>query len=368
MSKGLLHKNMIVEYSPTYNISDKSVLYMECFGRLMDGIIPWLSLPEENTQEGLKRKKLKEWALLSYKNAVDPNSPDYLTWFSNDTRQPLVDAAYLAESFLRSPKTIWKKLDELTKQRYIECFKKVRKINPHNNNWVLFSGIIECFFIMVGEKADKKKLISIVTKINRWYIGDGWYSDGPIFAMNYYNSFVIHPMFIHILEIMEKNHIKVPITSNLAIQRMQRFNVFLERLISPEGTFPAFGRSITYRMGVFQTLALSSWKYGLTKNLEYGAVRSALTKVMNNMFNIKGSFNNGGYLSLGFVGHQPNVSNNYSNNGSSYITSLIFLPLGLSEKHIFWTDPERPWTAKKAWNGFPFPIDKHFSLKKSKFN
>ena len=121
-------------------------------------------------------------------------------------------------------------------------------------------------------------------------------------------------------------------------------------------------------MGVFQTLALSSWKYGLTKNLEYGAVRSALTKVMNNMFNIKGSFNNGGYLSLGFVGHQPNVSNNYSNNGSSYITSLIFLPLGLSEKHIFWTDPERPWTAKKAWNGFPFPIDKHFSLKKSKFN
>ena len=365
MSKGLLHKNMIVEYSPTYYIRDKEVLYMECFGRLMDGLTPWLSLPEDNTQEGLKRKQLNEWAILSYKNAVNPYSSDYLRWFSNTTNQPLVDAAYLAESFLRSPETTWKKLDNLTKKRYIECFKKVRHIKPFNNNWILFSGIIECFFIFVGEKPDKKKLISIVNKINKWYIGDGWYSDGPIFAMNYYNSFVIHPMFIHILEIMENNHIEVPITSELAVQRMQRFNVFLERLISPEGTFPAFGRSITYRMGAFQTLALSSWKYGLTKNLEYGAVRSALTKVMNNMFNIKGSFNEGGYLSLGFVGHQPNVSNKYSNNGSSYITSLVFLPLGLSEEHLFWTDPEKPWTSLKAWNGYPFPIDEHFSLKKS---
>lgn len=285
MSKGLLHKNMIVEYSPTYLFLDKEVLFMECFGRLMDGLTPWLSLPDDNTKEGLKRKQLKKWALLSYKNAVDPNNPDYLRWFSNKTPQPLIDAGYLAESFLRSPKTTWEKLDKLTKQRYIECFKKVRLIKPLNNNWILFSGIIECFFIMVGEKPNKKKLINIINKMNNWYVGDGWYSDGQTFKMNYYNSFAIHPLFIHIIEIMEKNHIEVPITSELAIERMQRFNVFLERLISPEGTFPPFGRSITYRMGVFQTLALSAWKYGLTKNLEYGAVRSALTKVMNNMFN-----------------------------------------------------------------------------------
>ena len=98
-------------------------------------------------------------------------------------------------------------------------------------------------------------MFDITNKMNQWYIGDGWDSDGPIFAMKYYNSFDIHPMFIHILEIMEKNNIKTPISSHLAIQRMQRFNIILERLISPEGTFPAFGRSINYRMGVFQTLA-----------------------------------------------------------------------------------------------------------------
>lgn len=182
--------------------------------------------------------------------------------------------------------------------------------------------------------------------------------------MNYYNSFVIHPMFIHMLEIMEKNKIEVPISSQLALERMQRFNVILERLISLEGTFPAFGRSIVYRMAVFQTLSLSVWKYELPKNLNYGSVRSALTKVLNNMFKINGNFNEGGYLSLGFAGHQPYVSNYYSNNGSCYITSLIFLVLGLPSKHPFWTDPPKPWTSINAWNGSPFPIDNDVNLKK----
>ena len=40
-------------------------------------------------------------------------------------------------------------------------------------------------------------------------------------------------------------------------------------------------------------------------------------------------------INLGFVGHQPNVANTYSNNGSTYITSLIFLPLGLPDNHLF---------------------------------
>ena len=259
MSKGLLIKNMQVEYSPIYSVSDKKVLYLECFGRLMDGISPWLTLPYENTKEGRIRKKLKQLALLSYKNAVDPNSPDMLLWYTSKTGQPLVDAAYLAESFLRAPE-LWNELDEITKKRYIECFNLVRKYEPHPNNWLLFSGIIECFFVMIGEKPDKEKMFNYTNQINLWYVGDGWYSDGKYFAMNYYNSFVIHPMLIQMLEIMEKNNIRVPISSTIAIKRMQKFNLFIERLISPEGTFPAFGRSIVYRLGAFQSLAFSIWK------------------------------------------------------------------------------------------------------------
>ena len=81
------------------------------------------------------------------------------------------------------------------------------------------------------------------------------------------------------------------------------------------------------------------------------------------MFKINGNFNEGGYLSLGFAGHQPYVSNYYSNNGSCYITSLIFLVLGLPSNHPFWTDPPKPWTSINAWNGSSFPIDNDVNLK-----
>ena len=99
------------------------------------------------------------------------------------------------------------------------------------------------------------------------------------------------------------------------------------------------------------------------KNLTNGGVRSALTKVLENMFKIKGNFNKNEYLNLGFVGHQPNVANTYSNNGSTYITSLIFLPLGLPDNHLFWTDSPKLWTSQKAWTGQAFPIDENVSLK-----
>ena len=80
MAEGNLQKNMIVEVSPNWDGRNKGVTYMETFGRLMAGIAPWLSLPDDETDEGMKRKQLRDWALKSYRNAVDPESPDYLLW------------------------------------------------------------------------------------------------------------------------------------------------------------------------------------------------------------------------------------------------------------------------------------------------
>ena len=60
MSKGELKKNMQVEISPTWDGRSKDVTYMECFGRLMSGIAPWLSLPDDDTEEGKMRKQLRE--------------------------------------------------------------------------------------------------------------------------------------------------------------------------------------------------------------------------------------------------------------------------------------------------------------------
>ena len=41
-----------------------------------------------------------------------------------------MDAAYIAESFLRGYDALWVPLDDLTKQRYIAEFQQLRRVDP----------------------------------------------------------------------------------------------------------------------------------------------------------------------------------------------------------------------------------------------
>ena len=141
------------------------------------------------------------------------------------------------------------------------------------------------------------------------------------------------------------------------LQRCQRYALVLERFISPEGTFPVFGRSIPYRMATMQPLALMAWYQTMPAELNNGQVRAALTKVLHRMFDTQNNYNEGGYLTIGFCGSQTNIADWYTNNGSLYMTSLAFMPLGLPADHPFWTDAPQPWTQVKAWNGEAFLKD-----------
>lgn len=359
MSEGNLQQNMQVELSPTWDGRDKRVTYMEAFGRTMAGLAPWLALPDDHTPEGRQRSQLRGWALKSYVQAVDPGSPDYLLWRKEG--QPLVDAAYIAESFLRAYDQLWIPLDETTKKRYIEEFQQLRRVDPPYTNWLLFSAIIESFLLKAGAQADLYRINSALRKTNEWYIGDGWYSDGEGFAFDYYNSYVIQPMNLECIEVVKNKRLARMIAKqsdyDRAIKRMQKYGVILERFISPEGTYPVFGRSIPYRMAVFQPLALLAWRQELPESLSNGQVRAALTAVMKRMFATDANFNAGGYLTLGFNGKQPDTSDWYTNNGSLYMTTLAFLPLGLPADHPFWTDTPEDWTSKRAWEGKGFPKD-----------
>ena len=362
MAEGNLQKNMVVEVSPNWDGRNIKVTYMEAFGRLMAGIAPWLALPDDGTEEGSKRAQLREWALRAYANAVDPDSPDYLLW--RQEGQTLVDAAYIAESFIRGYDALWKPLDDKTKQRYIDEFTRLRRIDPPYTNWLLFSSTIESFLAKAGAPFDEYRVNSAIRKVEEWYTGDGWYADGPNFAFDYYSSYVFHPMYLETLQNMKDSgqysRIDYHKYYDRALHRARKYSIVLERLISPEGTFPVFGRSIPYRMAAMQPLALMAWYGRLPDGLTPGQVRGALTDVMHNMYDGKENFNEDGFLTIGFAGRQPNIADWYTNNGSLYMTSLAFLPLGLPATDSFWTDAPLPRTSQKAWGGQAFPKDHHW--------
>lgn len=364
IAKGQLQARFKPELSPTWDGRPPEVAYLECFGRLMAGIAPWLALPDRDDVEGRSRRTLRTQALAGYAQSVDPRSDDYL--FGTGAEQALVDAAFFTNALIRAPKALWDPLDAKTKARIVTEIRKLRSVSPPYSNWLLFAAMNEAFLLSIGEQWDPVRIDLAVRKVLEWYVGDGWYADGPHFHFDYYGSYVIHPMLVEILEVLVAtdahfNSLKSKELLEQARKRMQRYGQSLERMIGPDGSYPPIGRSITYRTAVFQPLALLAWRQWLPATLPAGQVRAATIAAQRAIFSNPTSFDDSGFLTIGFCGHQPALADSYSNAGSMYLASLSLLALGLPADNGYWVAAPQPWTSRSAFAGAPFAKDYYVS-------
>ena len=350
LAAGTLKKNMPFE-SLSREPLRKEVSYLEAVGRTICGIAPWLELGPDETDEGKLRAHYIDLVVRGLKNGVNPQSPDHLMFDRRHT-QPLVDAAFLAEGILRAPTQIWGRLDQQTKDWLIGEWKTSRGIKPYESNWLLFASIIEAALLEFTGECDMQRLMYGVNRFrNEWYKGDAWYGDGRDFHLDYYNSLVIHPMFTETLQLMKKHNLEGADFLPTQTERHGRLAAELERMISPEGSYPVTGRSIVYRFGSFHALADAALLHILPANVSPAQVRCALTAVIRRQLSQPRTFDAAGWLRIGYTGSQIRMSEDYINTGSLYLCTAAFLPLGLPADDPFWSSPARPWTALKAWNG-----------------
>ena len=351
LAAGDLKKRMPVEEKAGNPYSRVECSYLEGLGRSLAGIAPWLELSglnpgdEEETQRAALAQNVRE----ALDKATDPDSPDFMD-FTNGS-QPLVDSAFLAEGLLRCRKQVWEKLERRVQQNIISCLKKTRAHKPFFNNWLLFSAIIEAFFASIGEDWDAMRIDYAIRQHEQWYLGDGMYSDGPHFHWDYYNSFVIQPMLLDVLNAVGSISHEWDAFREPVFQRAQRHAAILERLIAPDGSYPPIGRSITYRFGAFHLLALAALRDALPPEISPAQVRCALTAVIRRVIEAGGNFNADGWLQIGLCGHQPALGESYISTGSLYLCLCGLLPLGLLPEHTFWSAPNEDWTSKKIWAG-----------------
>jgi len=350
LAAGTLKKNMPFE-SLSREPLRREVSYLEAVGRTICGIGPWLELGPDDTEEGKLRAHYIDLVVKGLKNGVNPDSPDHLM-FDRRHSQPLVDAAFLAEGILRAPTQIWGRLDLQTRDWLVNEWKVSRGIKPFECNWLLFASMVECALLEFTGECDMERLTYGVKRFSKeWYKGDGWYGDGPNFHLDYYNSLVIHPMFTEVLRIMKKHGIEGADILPEQEKRHGRQAAQLERMISPEGSYPVIGRSIVYRFGSFHALADAAYLHLLPRNVSPAQVRCALTAVINRQLSLPRTFDTDGWLRVGYTGSQIRMSEDYINTGSLYLCTAVFLPLGLSPDDPFWSSPARDWTSRRAWNG-----------------
>ncbi len=353
LSKQTLKQNMPVEAQPGKKDDRSKFTHLEAFGRLLAGIAPWLELGADETPEGKLRKTYIDLTITCIENAVNPSSKDYMNFGkpSITPSQSLVDAAFLAHGLIRAPKQVYGKLPPGTKQHLLNALRLSRGVPPGYNNWLLFMAMVETMFLYFDEQYDIVRLDYATRKHNEWYKGDGMYGDGDTFHWDYYNSFVIHPMMLQAMQVMQSKGIVKKEAYDLTLKRAQRYAFIQERLIAADGTYPVIGRSICYRTGAFQALAHIALMKSLPAGVTPMQTRCALTAVMKKIFESPGNFDSNGWLQIGLAGHQLSLGEDYISTGSLYLASTGFLPLGLPPEDEFWSGPATDWSAKKIWAG-----------------
>lgn len=347
-----LRATMPVESDGTHPVPREHVTHLEAVARLLAGIAPWL----ESGDDEPVRQEMAGLAQRALAVGTDPASPDYFNFIEH--RQPLVDAAFLAHAVVRAPNLLWAQLDARTQRNLVAAMRLTRTIQPYFNNWLLFSAMVEAFFAQVGEPWDALRVDYALRQHQQWYQGDGAYKDGPYFHWDYYNSFVIQPMLLDVLAVCGRHGGEWAPSIDVTTRRAQRYGEVLERMIAPDGSFPAIGRSLTYRCAAFQLLAQLALQRKLPPRLRPAQVRTALSAVIARTLNAPDTFDAAGWLRIGLCGHQIGLAERYISTGSLYLCATAFLPLGLPGRDPFWTLAPLPYTSQRVWRGEEVPADR----------
>jgi hypothetical protein len=358
LSEGRLRRDMPVE---SRNDDRFHVTHLEALGRSLAGIAPWLELDDVKGEEAELQIRYQQAALRAIEAGVTPGSPDYMDFGFEHSAQPIVDAAFLAHALIRAPKSLAAALPDEVRKSLIKAFKGLRYgAKPGFSNWLLFSAMIEAVLLALGEEWDRMRVDYALRQTDAWYVGDGMYSDGPEYHWDYYNSYVVQPMYLDILAQVKEYDEHWAALWLRAVRRSSRYAALLERLVAPDGTFPVTGRSISYRCGAFQLLGQVALQGRLPEGLAPAQVRCAMAAVIDRTLNAPGTFDENGWLKIGLAGSQPGLGEGYISTGSLYLCLMAFLPLGLPEADPFWCGADIKWTSRKVWGGDDFPFDKAY--------
>jgi len=352
---GRLQATMPIEAATGQQGDRRAVTYLEALGRTLTGLAPWLELADVPAAEATRQQQAAEQARQAIAHAVNPQDGAFLNFTQGG--QPVVDAAFLAHALLRAPTQLWHQLPPATQQQLVQAMQSSRVIKPVYSNWLLFSAIIEAALLKFTGSGDLMRMDYAIREHQTWYKGDGAYGDGPDFHWDYYNSYVIQPMLLDVVGTLVAAGKERPELLTVVQARARRYAQVQERLVAPDGSFAAFGRSLAYRCGAFQHLAQCALQGLLPEGLPAGQVRSALGAVIGRTLEPKGTFDAQGWLQIGLCGHQPGIGEGYISTGSLYLCTTAFLPLGLPASHAFWTEPAQDWTARQIWSGQNVHLD-----------
>ncbi|MEU7185757.1 DUF2264 domain-containing protein [Streptomyces sp. NPDC045369] len=257
-----------------------------------------------------------------------------------DTRQAIVESASVALGLRLTRPWLWDTLDDKVRTRAVDWLLPALDPPPIDNNWWLFGLTVGGFLLDAGVETERAQasVDRALERIDGWYRGEGWYSDGDNQAFDHYNGWALH--FYPVL------HAHLSGDRALLDTYGERLRAHLDgyrRMFDANGAPMPFGRSLTYR---FATLA-APWLGALTGHtpLSPGATRRLASGTLRHFVD-HGAVTDQGLLPLGWYGPYAPMLQGYSGPASPYWASKGLLGLLLPDGHPAWTEREEPLPAE----------------------
>ncbi|MGP4008347.1 DUF2264 domain-containing protein [Streptomyces sp. 4N124] len=259
-----------------------------------------------------------------------------------DRSQPLVEAASIALALRLTRPLLWDRLDDGVRQRATAWLGDALTAEAWPCNWELFPVTVGGFLQEIGceTEASRAAIDRGLERIEKWYIGDGWYTDGDGRKFDYYNGWAMHLYPVLHAWLADDTELL-----DLYGGRLARHLEDYARLFGGDGAPLHQGRSLTYRFATTSPLWLGALtgrtplSPGETRRLASGALRYFLDR---------GAVDDNGLLTLGWHGPDEALLQGYSGPASPYWASKGFLGLLLPLDHEVWTATEEPGPTERS--------------------
>ncbi|MFI9814964.1 DUF2264 domain-containing protein [Saccharothrix variisporea] len=244
-----------------------------------------------------------------------------------DRGQPLVEAASLVIGLRLTRPWLWDRLDESVRQRVVEWLSAGVRVEPVDNNWWLFSVLVADFLESVGVDDGGPVRERGLARVESFYVGRGWYSDGPNRSFDYYNGWAMH-FYLGLRSYLFGHAFDA--------SRLVSFLGDHVHFFDHTGGMIHFGRSLTYRVASVAPLWLGTL-LGVSP-VSPGETRRIASATLEH-FVTRGAIRDGVWTAGWYGPHEPTLQA-YSGSASPYWAAKGFLGLVLPPDHPAWTSPE----------------------------
>jgi hypothetical protein len=171
-------------------------------------------------------------------------------------------------------------------------------------------------------------------RLDRMYVGNGFYQDGKFGRFDYYNPWAMHTYPLLWCMIADNSFQNYAARKRKYIRRADELLNYYSHLFDRNGCHVPFGRSLSYRFAAVSIFPLST---ACGCRFDPGLSREIMLRNINYFKNNAQTEN--GILPPGFLYNAPQAVENYTSDGGAYWCTKAFLSLLLPDDHPFWSAP-----------------------------